>query len=68
MVDNFLHFQVRALIEGQFLARRAYAEEIGSHKTDNCKIIATGGASNNKSVLQVLSDVFNIPVYVQVKT
>lgn len=57
--------EIRALIEGQFLARRAFAEEIGLNKSEECKIIATGGASNNKSVLQVLSDVFNIPVYVQ---
>lgn len=31
------------------------------------KILATGGASQNKAVLQVLSDVFNSPVYVQVR-
>lgn len=31
---------------------------------ENTKILATGGASENKSILQVLSDVFNAPVYV----
>lgn len=30
------------------------------------RIIATGGASKNKVMLQVLSDVFNTPVYVLV--
>lgn len=29
------------------------------------RILATGGASANHSLLQVLSDVFNSPVYVQ---
>ena len=29
------------------------------------RILATGGASRNKSLLQVLADVFNCPVYVQ---
>lgn len=33
----------------------------------NTRIIATGGASANKAILQVLSDVFNSPVYVSVK-
>lgn len=32
----------------------------------NTKILATGGASLNKSILQVMADVFNVPVYVQV--
>ncbi|NXF44031.1 XYLB kinase, partial [Oceanites oceanicus] len=27
------------------------------------RILATGGASHNKEILQVLSDVFNAPVY-----
>lgn len=29
-------------------------------------MLATGGASNNKVILQVLSDVFNTPVYTMV--
>lgn len=32
------------------------------------RIIATGGASNNNTILQILSDVFNAPVYTQVST
>lgn len=32
----------------------------------NSRIIATGGASANKAMLQVLSDVFNAPVYTAV--
>lgn len=56
--------EVRALIEGQFIARRAHAEDFGFAIGNNTRIIATGGASNNKAILQVLSDVFNSPVYV----
>lgn len=53
------------MIEGQFLARRAYGEDVGLDLKGG-RVIATGGASSNKNVLQVLADVFNKPVYVQV--
>uniref|UniRef100_G3Q216 Xylulose kinase n=1 Tax=Gasterosteus aculeatus aculeatus TaxID=481459 RepID=G3Q216_GASAC len=52
--------EVRALVEGQFLSRRLHAERLGYSIS---KILATGGASSNKDILQVLSDVFNAPVY-----
>ncbi|OXU26563.1 hypothetical protein TSAR_014717 [Trichomalopsis sarcophagae] len=58
--------EVRAVIEGQFVARRAHAEDFGFVIGPNTRIIATGGASNNKTILQVLADVFNSPVYVSV--
>lgn len=32
---------------------------------EDTRILTTGGASENKSILQVVSDVFNAPVYVQ---
>nr|CAD7434366.1 unnamed protein product [Timema monikensis] len=60
-----MEVEVRALVEGQFLAKRAHAEDLGFNIEAGSRIIATGGASNNKSILQVLSDVFNAPVYVQ---
>ncbi|OAD52555.1 Xylulose kinase [Eufriesea mexicana] len=53
--------EVRALIEGQFVAKRAHAEDFGFVIGPNTRIIATGGASTNKAILQVLSDVFNSP-------
>lgn len=62
-----LEVEVRALIEGQFIAKRAYAEDFGFKVDSDTKIIATGGASANKAILQVLADVFNCPVYIQVK-
>uniref|UniRef100_A0A8C9YMK9 Xylulose kinase n=1 Tax=Sander lucioperca TaxID=283035 RepID=A0A8C9YMK9_SANLU len=53
--------EVRALLEGQFLSRRLHAERLGYSIS---KIfLATGGASSNQEILQVLSDVFNAPVY-----
>ncbi|XP_037945610.1 xylulose kinase isoform X2 [Teleopsis dalmanni] len=57
--------EIRALIEGQMLHRRAIATDMGFNFGEETKIIATGGASVNKAILQVMSDVFNAPVYVQ---
>lgn len=57
--------EVRAVIEGQCLRNRAYSEDFGFKIDKNTKILATGGGSKNKAILQVLSDVFNAPVYVQ---
>lgn len=58
--------EVRALIEGQFIARRVHAEDFGFIMGPETRIMATGGASANKLILQVMSDVFNSPVYVLV--
>ncbi|KAF6020014.1 XYLB [Bugula neritina] len=55
---------VRAIIESQFLSRRIHAENMGFN-LDGCRILATGGASNNSAILQVMSDIFNAPVYTQ---
>ncbi|KAM5313384.1 xylulose kinase isoform 2-T2 [Glossophaga mutica] len=56
--------EVRALIEGQFLAKRIHAEGLGYRVMPRTKILATGGASCNRDILQVLADVFGAPVYV----
>jgi xylulokinase len=78
---NFIHFlfnarivhrfaspqiEVRALIEGQMLHRKAIASDMGFNFGENTRILATGGGSANKSILQVMADVFNAPVYIQV--
>ncbi|XP_040446165.1 xylulose kinase isoform X2 [Falco naumanni] len=55
--------EIRALIEGQFIAKRIHAEKLGYKVLPRTRILATGGASHNKKILQVLSDVFNAPVY-----
>lgn len=58
--------EARAVIEGQFLSMRIHGESVGL--TGAKRLIATGGASANKAVLQVLSDVFGAPVYVSTQT
>ncbi|XP_026218063.1 xylulose kinase [Anabas testudineus] len=55
--------EVRALVEGQFLSRRLHAESLGYSIIPGTRVLATGGASCNTEILQVLSDVFNAPVY-----
>ncbi|MBD3197271.1 MAG: carbohydrate kinase [Candidatus Lokiarchaeota archaeon] len=50
---------IRAIIEAQFLSMRLHSQWIGE-KPDI--IYATGGASANKSILQILADIFKIPV------
>uniref|UniRef100_A0A8D3AGQ7 Xylulose kinase n=1 Tax=Scophthalmus maximus TaxID=52904 RepID=A0A8D3AGQ7_SCOMX len=55
--------EVRALVEGQFLSRRLHAERLGFSASTRSRVVATGGASSNKEILQVLSDVFNTPVF-----
>ncbi|MFH1477690.1 MAG: xylulokinase [Verrucomicrobiota bacterium] len=52
---------VRAVVEGQYLSMRLHANNIGLVPQ---KIIATGGASVNKSLLQIMADVFGTKVYV----
>uniref|UniRef100_A0A673BUU6 Xylulose kinase n=1 Tax=Sphaeramia orbicularis TaxID=375764 RepID=A0A673BUU6_9TELE len=55
--------EVRALVEGQFLSRRLHAERLGYNIVPGTRVLATGGASSNRDILQVLSDVFNAPVF-----
>lgn len=50
------------------LHRKAVASDMGFSFGEDTRIIATGGASANKSILQVVSDVFNAPVYIQKTT
>jgi xylulokinase len=59
--------EVRACIEGQFIRLRAHAQRLGYTLGSGCRVLATGGASANSSILQVLADVFNAPVYIQEK-
>jgi len=57
--------EVRALVESQFLAKRVHAEHLGFNIGPQCRVLATGGASNNTMILQVLSDIFNATVFTQ---
>lgn len=54
--------EVRAIVEGQFVAMRAHAERIGLPCPPN-RVIATGGGSTNKHLLALLASVFGCDVY-----
>ena len=56
--------EVRGLIEGQFLSLKSHARHLGLSQPK--RIVASGGASVNHSLLQVLADVFQCDVQVQV--
>ncbi|XP_030624429.1 xylulose kinase isoform X2 [Chanos chanos] len=44
--------EIRALVEGQFLAKRVHAENLGYKIIPGTRVLATGGASANKHILQ----------------
>lgn len=50
------------------LHRKAVASDMGFSFGEDTRILATGGASANKAILQVMADVFNAPVYIQNST
>lgn len=54
--------EARSAIEGQFMSMRLHVKNLGL--TSISKVIATGGASVNPALLQVMASVFNCPVYV----
>lgn len=49
------------------LHHKSVATDIGFSFGEDTRIIATGGASANKSILQVIADVFHAPLYMQKK-
>ncbi|KAI9203386.1 xylulose kinase [Polychytrium aggregatum] len=52
-------YDPRAILESQFLSMRYHAEAIGLSPK---RIVVTGGASGNKTIVKVLSNVFGVPV------
>ncbi|KAK9110912.1 hypothetical protein Scep_018431 [Stephania cephalantha] len=54
--------EVRAVIEGNFLSMRAHAERFGMPSPPK-RIIATGGASANQSILKCVASIFGCDVY-----
>eukprot|EP00268_Persea_americana_P003752 TRINITY_DN11144_c0_g1_i10.p1 TRINITY_DN11144_c0_g1~~TRINITY_DN11144_c0_g1_i10.p1 ORF type:complete len:562 (-),score=116.97 TRINITY_DN11144_c0_g1_i10:167-1852(-) len=54
--------EVRAIIEGQLLSMRAHAERFGMPSPPK-QIIATGGASTNKTILKAIASIFGCAVY-----
>ncbi|KAF5746757.1 putative Xylulose kinase [Tripterygium wilfordii] len=54
--------EVRAVIEGQFLSMRGHAERFGMPSPPK-RIIATGGASANESILHSIASIFGCDIY-----
>jgi xylulokinase len=52
---------VRGLIEGQMMALANHSAEVSTTPID--RLIATGGAAVNRSLLQVMANVFGVEVY-----
>lgn len=50
---------IRAVVESRFLSMKIHAANIGLNPT---RILATGGASANRSMLQIMADVFGVDV------
>ncbi len=59
--ENDIAANCRAVIEAQMMAMRHHAELAGLSPTS---IHATGGASQNQTILQIMADVFKCPVEV----
>jgi len=55
----------RAVYEGQFLSMRLHGRNVGFEPR---RLLATGGASVDASLIRVMSDVFGTPVYVAGKS
>jgi xylulokinase len=51
--------EVRAVVEAQMTSMLVHAEWMGEKPV---RIQATGGASNNREILQIMADVFGVPV------
>ena len=47
--------EIRCLVEGQFLAKLSHAIKLGFEITSSTRVLATGGASQNTRILQVVN-------------
>lgn len=58
--DNPQRF-VRGIVESQILSMYVHSKNIGLQVTHG--VLVTGGTAKNKEILQIISDVFGVPVY-----
>ena len=54
---------VRAILEGQLIAKLLHSTSLGYTTAPSSRVLATGGASNNPHILQLIADIFNCRVY-----
>ena len=59
--ENDLEGNIRAIIEAQFLSMRLHSEWIEEKPRE---IYATGGASQNREILQIAANIFNTNIRV----
>ena len=55
--------QVRAILESQLIAKLLHSTSLGYTTGPSSRVLATGGASNNPNILQLIADIFNCRVY-----
>ena len=48
--------EIRAVVEGPLMAKLCHAQQLGYHVDSNTRILVTGGASENQTILQVQSE------------
>lgn len=54
---------VKAIVESQFMSMRIRLQRMGGDSIK--RILASGGAAANSNILQLLSDIFGLPIYRQ---
>ncbi|MFW9817972.1 MAG: xylulokinase [Candidatus Thorarchaeota archaeon] len=57
--ENDIYGNIRGIIEAQFLSMKLHSNWIGEKPKE---IYATGGASVNRNILQILANIFNVKV------
>lgn len=63
-VESFANeVEVRACLESQFMRLYYHSQALGLDMSRIERVLVTGGASANKSILQVAADVFRRPIY-----
>ncbi|XP_001988581.2 xylulose kinase [Drosophila grimshawi] len=56
--------EARALIEGQLMYYRAIAAKSGFILGPDTKVLVSGNYCSSQSILQIVADIFNAPVYI----
>lgn len=68
-MDSFApEVAARAVIEGQIIAKYVHTRSLGFNIGHSSRVLATGGASTNNDILQVIANVFNCSVFILKET
>lgn len=62
LINLIFPSKIRAIIEGQILSIRGHAERLGIPVPPN-KLMVTGGASSNSTILKYISLIFGCSVH-----